>query len=98
MNYSCVVPHDDVPCVCWLVTGPRKNREACRHFGRAPGVPNSHTKYVWPRCLLNLLSHMLMGYSEIAVHVAGQVTLFGDLQSDVVECLLFTICFNYAIM
>jgi len=27
-----------------LVQGPRKSREADRHFGRAPGVPHSHTK------------------------------------------------------
>ncbi|GBM33712.1 60S ribosomal protein L18, partial [Araneus ventricosus] len=24
--------------------GRRKAREACRHFGKAPGVPHSHTK------------------------------------------------------
>lgn len=27
-----------------LIQGPRKSREAVRHFGRAPGVPNSHAK------------------------------------------------------
>jgi len=27
-----------------LLQGPRKNREACRHMGRAPGVPHSSTK------------------------------------------------------
>merc|ERR1712018_787601 len=27
-----------------LMQGPRKNREACRHMGRAPGVPHSSTK------------------------------------------------------
>ncbi|VDD82547.1 unnamed protein product [Mesocestoides corti] len=27
-----------------LIQGPRKAREACRHFGPAPGVPGSHTK------------------------------------------------------
>merc|ERR1712150_264616 len=27
-----------------LIQGPRKSREAYRHFGRAPGVPDSHTK------------------------------------------------------
>lgn len=27
-----------------LIQGPRKAREACRHFGRAPGLPGSHTK------------------------------------------------------
>ncbi|XP_023235652.1 large ribosomal subunit protein eL18 [Centruroides vittatus] len=27
-----------------LIQGPRKAREACRHFGPAPGVPHSHTK------------------------------------------------------
>ena len=27
-----------------LMQGPRKAREAYRHFGRAPGVPHSHTK------------------------------------------------------
>ncbi|CAG0896202.1 unnamed protein product [Cyprideis torosa] len=27
-----------------LMQGPRKGREACRHFGLAPGVPHSHTK------------------------------------------------------
>lgn len=25
-------------------TGPRKAREAVKHFGKAPGVPHSHTK------------------------------------------------------
>ncbi|KAK2150135.1 hypothetical protein LSH36_421g01051, partial [Paralvinella palmiformis] len=27
-----------------LLQGPRKAREACRHFGIAPGLPHSHTK------------------------------------------------------
>ena len=27
-----------------LLQGPRKNRESCRHMGRAPGVPHSSTK------------------------------------------------------
>ncbi|KFM61778.1 60S ribosomal protein L18, partial [Stegodyphus mimosarum] len=27
-----------------LLQGRRKAREACRHFGKAPGVPHSHTK------------------------------------------------------
>ncbi|KAL3178772.1 hypothetical protein MRX96_009450 [Rhipicephalus microplus] len=27
-----------------LMQGPRNAREACRHFGPAPGVPHSHTK------------------------------------------------------
>ncbi len=27
-----------------LLQGPRKGREAVRHFGRAPGLPHSHTK------------------------------------------------------
>uniref|UniRef100_UPI00358F9E45 large ribosomal subunit protein eL18 n=1 Tax=Myxine glutinosa TaxID=7769 RepID=UPI00358F9E45 len=27
-----------------LIQGPRKARKACRHFGRAPGVPHSHAK------------------------------------------------------
>nr|XP_032836523.1 60S ribosomal protein L18 isoform X2 [Petromyzon marinus] len=27
-----------------LLSGPRKGREAYRHFGPAPGVPHSHTK------------------------------------------------------
>ena len=27
-----------------LMQGPRKAREACRHFGAAPGVPHSNTK------------------------------------------------------
>ncbi|XP_002733428.1 large ribosomal subunit protein eL18-like [Saccoglossus kowalevskii] len=27
-----------------LLQGPRKSRKAYRHFGKAPGVPNSHTK------------------------------------------------------
>ena len=27
-----------------LLQGPRKAREAVKHFGRAPGVPHSHTK------------------------------------------------------
>ena len=32
---------------CVLLQGHRKAREAERHFGRAPGVPHSSTKYVW---------------------------------------------------
>eukprot|EP01018_Ginkgo_biloba_P041066 Gb_21301 [translate_table: standard] len=27
-----------------LLRGPKNNREAVKHFGRAPGVPHSHTK------------------------------------------------------
>merc|ERR1712029_1009494 len=27
-----------------LMQGPRKSREACRHMGKAPGVPHSTTK------------------------------------------------------
>ncbi|RWS28050.1 ribosomal protein L18-like protein [Leptotrombidium deliense] len=27
-----------------LFQGPRNSREACKHFGPAPGVPHSHTK------------------------------------------------------
>ena len=27
-----------------LLSGPRKSREACRHFGPAPGTKHSHTK------------------------------------------------------
>ena len=27
-----------------LIVGPRKSREAVKHFGRAPGVPHSHAK------------------------------------------------------
>lgn len=27
-----------------MMQGKRNTREACRHFGRAPGVPHSHTK------------------------------------------------------
>ena len=27
-----------------VVAGPRKAREAVRHFGRAPGLPHSHAK------------------------------------------------------
>lgn len=27
-----------------LLRGPKNSREAVKHFGRAPGVPNSHTK------------------------------------------------------
>ena len=27
-----------------LIQGKRTSREACRHFGRAPGVPHSHSK------------------------------------------------------
>ncbi|KAF8771652.1 60S ribosomal protein L18-like [Argiope bruennichi] len=27
-----------------IIQGRRKAREACRHFGKAPGVPHSHTK------------------------------------------------------
>ena len=30
--------------VCCLSIGPRKAREAVKHFGLAPGVPHSHTK------------------------------------------------------
>jgi len=29
-----------------LLRGKRLAREACKHFGRAPGAPHSHTKYV----------------------------------------------------
>ena len=32
---------------CNMLAGPRKAREAYRHFGPAPGVPHSHTKYVF---------------------------------------------------
>ena len=35
------------------ITGPRKAREAYRHFGPAPGVPHSHTAYVSDQ-LINL--------------------------------------------
>lgn len=43
-------------CDCWLCfksalwlcsPGPRKSREVYRHFGKAPGTPHSHTKYVY---------------------------------------------------
>ncbi|KAK2965185.1 hypothetical protein RJ640_019940 [Escallonia rubra] len=27
-----------------LLRGPKNSREAARHFGKAPGVPHSHTK------------------------------------------------------
>lgn len=27
-----------------LIQGKRNTREACRHFGRAPGVPHSHSR------------------------------------------------------
>jgi large subunit ribosomal protein L18e len=27
-----------------LLRGPKNAREAVKHFGRAPGVPHSHTK------------------------------------------------------
>jgi len=27
-----------------LLRGPKSHREAVKHFGRAPGVPHSHTK------------------------------------------------------
>ena len=30
----------------FVISGPRKAREAYRHFGKAPGVPHSNTKYV----------------------------------------------------
>ena len=30
-----------------FIPGKRHARESYRHFGLAPGVPNSHTKYVW---------------------------------------------------
>ena len=29
---------------CVLLRGPKNAREAVRHFGKAPGVPHSHTK------------------------------------------------------
>ncbi|BBM99621.1 large subunit ribosomal protein L18e [Marchantia polymorpha subsp. ruderalis] len=29
---------------CVLLRGPKNSREAVKHFGRAPGVPHSHTK------------------------------------------------------
>jgi len=29
---------------CIILLGPRKAREAVKHFGPAPGVPHSHTK------------------------------------------------------
>uniref|UniRef100_A0A7N6AJW8 Large ribosomal subunit protein uL15/eL18 domain-containing protein n=1 Tax=Anabas testudineus TaxID=64144 RepID=A0A7N6AJW8_ANATE len=29
-----------------LLSGPRKGREVYRHFGKAPGTPHSHTKYL----------------------------------------------------
>ena len=31
-------------CKTVLMQGPRKGREAVKHFGPAPGVPHSHTK------------------------------------------------------
>jgi large subunit ribosomal protein L18e len=31
-------------CVKVLLRGPKNAREAVKHFGRAPGVPQSHTK------------------------------------------------------
>ncbi|KAL8238622.1 hypothetical protein R6Q59_015189 [Mikania micrantha] len=27
-----------------LLRGPKNSREAVKHFGKAPGVPHSHTK------------------------------------------------------
>ncbi len=32
---------------CVLLSGPRSQREAVRHFGPAPGTRHSHTKYVF---------------------------------------------------
>ena len=29
---------------CVLLRGPKNSREAVKHFGKAPGVPHSHTK------------------------------------------------------
>jgi large subunit ribosomal protein L18e len=29
---------------CVLLSGPRNSREACKHFGPAPGTPHSHAK------------------------------------------------------
>lgn len=31
-------------------SGPRKGREVYRHFGKAPGTPHAHTKYVYSSC------------------------------------------------
>ena len=36
-------------CVC-VFTGCRKAREAVKHFGPPPGVPHSHSKYVFVLC------------------------------------------------
>lgn len=38
-------------------SGPRKGREVYRHFGKAPGTPHSHTKYV-----SNLTSKQMFWY------------------------------------
>lgn len=35
-----------------LMQGPRRAREACRHFGAAPGVPHSNTKYAFILCFV----------------------------------------------
>uniref|UniRef100_A0A3P9NM26 Ribosomal protein L18 n=1 Tax=Poecilia reticulata TaxID=8081 RepID=A0A3P9NM26_POERE len=40
-----------------LLSGPRKGREVYRHFGKAPGTPHSHTKYVCTQHETNTASH-----------------------------------------
>lgn len=39
--------HLELLLICNICSpGPRKGREVYRHFGKAPGTPHSHTKYV----------------------------------------------------
>ncbi|XP_013787615.1 60S ribosomal protein L18-like [Limulus polyphemus] len=49
-----------------LIQGPRKAREACRHFGKATGVPHSHTKYV--SLILTIYTFMLISESDGSNH------------------------------
>ncbi|KAH8036727.1 hypothetical protein HPB51_004241 [Rhipicephalus microplus] len=42
-SYKTLTMAKKVEIIC-QVEGPRNAREACRHFGPAPGVPHSHTK------------------------------------------------------
>ncbi|KVH98588.1 Ribosomal protein L18e [Cynara cardunculus var. scolymus] len=34
----------EIPCMKVLLRGPKNCCETVRHFGKAPGVPHSHTK------------------------------------------------------
>lgn len=50
-----------------LIQGRRNAREACRHFGRAPGVPHSSTKYV-------ILSLYSVGFLKLKINVTTEPT------------------------